>query len=112
MELTTATLTDNVHRAASAAAILRRKSVPHHLHLLHGEERQRAENRLPAPSVIAGGAIHFKPGLAAARTVGGGQGLIHENVALINSRTISCVQQRKVCDLAIEKRRLLHLFFG
>src|SRR6266404_9189896 len=109
MKLITAALADNVHRAARTAAVLRRKSVHQHFHFLHCEKWKRAENCLPAPTVVAGGAVHFKPRLAAARSISGEQILIHEDITLIDGRTVRRVQKRKVRDPSIEKWRFLHL---
>src|SRR5260370_1991450 len=111
MELIAAALADDVHSAARASTVLRRKSVHQHLHFLHGEKWKRAENRLPAPTVVAGGAGYFKPRLAASRSIRSEQILIDEDVTLISSWPVGCVQQWKGSDLAVEKRRLLHLLF-
>src|SRR5260370_2016582 len=93
MELIAAALADDVHSAARASTVLRRKSVHQHLHFLHGEKWKRAENRLPAPTVVAGGAVYFKPRLAASRSIRSEQVLINEDTTLICCRTLTSLHQ-------------------
>src|SRR5260370_42372854 len=93
MELIAAALADDVHSAARASTGLRRKSVHQHLHFLHGEKWKRAENRLPAPTVVAGGAVSFKPRFAASRCIRSEQVLIEQYITLINGRTIGYGQR-------------------
>ena len=102
-------LRDDVHGASRPAAVLRRELVFEHRHLLHRIEREIRENRLPAPAIVAGRAVDFKPRLPAARSVGGEKILVHEHVALVDRGTIGGVEQRQVRDAAIRQRRRFHL---
>ncbi len=109
MILRAARLGDDVHRAAGRGAVFGRKAVVQDGHFLHGSQRQVAEKSLPAPTVVAVGAVDFKPRLAAARAVGGEHVLIHEHVALVDGLSIGGVQEGQVGDPPIEQRSVLHL---
>src|SRR6266849_2347111 len=109
MELIATALGDDVYSAARAAAVFSRKAVRDHCHFLHRGERDAAEQRLAAPTIVASTAVHFEPGLAPSGSVGGEEILVREDVALVNGRTVGCVQQRQKSDPAVEQGRLFHL---
>ena len=109
MELVAAAFGDDVDDAAGAGAVLGGEGVGQHGHLLHGGERDVGEDGLAAPAVVAGAAIDFEPGLAAAGAVGGEEVLVHEDVALVDGGAVGGVEQRQEGEAAIEQRRLRDL---
>src|ERR1041385_7110914 len=48
----------------------------------------------------------------AARSVGGKQVLVHEDIALIDGRAVGGIEQRQKRDPAIQQRQVLHLFMA
>ena len=100
---------DDVDDAAGAAAVLGGEGVGEDGHLGDGVLRDVGEDGLAAPAVVGVAAVDFKPGLAAARAVGGEEVLVHEDVALVNGGAVGRVEQRKEGDAAVEQRRLFDL---
>ena len=95
VEFVAAAAGDDVDDAAGAGAVLGGEGVGEHGHLVDGHQRNVGEDGLAAPPVVGVGAVDFKPGLAAARAVGGEEILVHEDVALIDGGAIGGVEQRQ-----------------
>ena len=109
MQGVASTLGNDIHHPARGCAILCGECVFENSHLLHARQREICKDCLPAPTVIAGTAVHLEGGLPPAGTICSKQVLVHENVALIERRTIGRVQQRQVRDATIQERCLLSL---
>gem|GEM_PF-6209579 len=103
---------DNIHDAAGAGSVFGGEGVFKHGHFADRVERNIAEDCLPAPTVIGVCTIDLEPGLAAARTVGGEEILIHEDVALVDGGAVGGVEQRQVGDAAVEERQVAYLARG
>src|SRR5579872_1739386 len=109
MPLIAAALSDDVDHAAGAAAIFGGESAGEDGHLLNRVQWDVAEHGLAAPTVVAGSAVHFEPGLTASGAVGGEEILIHEHVALVDGWAIGGAEQREIGDAAVEQRRVFDL---
>src|SRR5882757_7696932 len=99
-----ATLSDDIHHAASARPIFRREAVGQHGHLLYSRERQVREDRLASPTVIAIQSVDLEPTLPPASAVGCKQVLVHEDVTLIDRWPIRGAQQWEKRNAAIRER--------
>ena len=109
VHLAASALADDVDHAPGAAAVFGREGIGKHVHFLDGRARQSGNDGLAPPGIDAVRAVHLKPGLAAARAVGGEQGLVHEDIALADGRAIGGVQHGEVGDLVAEQRGGVHL---
>ena len=104
-----ARLGDDVDGSAGGPAEFSGEGVRQHLHLLHGRNRHGREHRLPAPGLVAGGAVHRVAGFAPAAGAGDEIRGVDEQIPRSFRRPERRVQQRERCDLAAEHRHVFNL---